>query len=284
MAPPTFNDLGKQARDLFNKNYHLGIVKLDVKTKTPSGLEFNVNGTSNNDTGRVLAFLETKHTMKDLGLTFKEKWNTDNTLNTEVTVEDTLAKGVKLGLNGSFAPQSGKKTGTVKLGFKHDAVNVNSDVDLDYGGVIAKGGLVLSYQGWLAGVQLELDQSKNKLNRTNFAIGYEAPEFVLHTSLNDGHEFSGSVYQKINDQLETGIQMGWSSSAAQSSTKFGMGCVYKLDGDTSLRAKVNTNSLIGLGFTHRLRKGISLTLCAQIDGKNFNQGGHKLGMGFELEA
>lgn len=30
--------------------------------------------------------------------------------------------------------------------------------------------------------------------------------------------------------------------------------------------------------------GVKVTLSALIDGKNFNTGGHKVGMGFELEA
>ena len=30
--------------------------------------------------------------------------------------------------------------------------------------------------------------------------------------------------------------------------------------------------------------GVKLTLSALVDGKNFNSGGHKVGMGFELEA
>lgn len=50
------------------------------------------------------------------------------------------------------------------------------------------------------------------------------------------------------------------------------------------QAKVNNTSQIGLGITHRLRQGITLSLSTMIDGKNFNQGGHKLGLGFELEA
>ena len=41
------------------------------------------------------------------GLTFTEKWTTENVLNTEITVEDQLTKGLKLGLDTSFAPQTG---------------------------------------------------------------------------------------------------------------------------------------------------------------------------------
>lgn len=34
----------------------------------------------------------------------------------------------------------------------------------------------------------------------------------------------------------------------------------------------------------RVSAGVKVTLSALIDGKNFNAGGHKVGMGFELEA
>ena len=37
MAPPTYGDLGKSSRDVFGKGYHFSLIKLDVKTKTPSG-------------------------------------------------------------------------------------------------------------------------------------------------------------------------------------------------------------------------------------------------------
>jgi len=282
MAPPNYADLGKQARDLFAKNYHFGLVKLDVKTKTPSGVEFTVNGTSNSDTGRVTASLETKYAFKDWGVTLKEKWNTDNTLATEVSIEDQILQGSKLALNTTFAPQSGKKTATLKSAFKLDYLHANADVDFDYVGAIVHGSAVLGYQGWLAGAQLSFDPAKSKLSKTNFALGYQNGDFVLHTNVNDGQEFGGSVYQRVNSRLESGIHLAWSSG--NNTTRFGLGCIYKLDSDSSLRAKVNNASQVGLGFTHRLRPGISLTLNALIDGKNFNQGGHKLGLGFDLEA
>jgi voltage-dependent anion channel protein 2 len=282
MAPPTYNDLGKQARDLFSKNYHFGLVKLDVKTKTPTGVDFTVNCVSNNDTGRVNSALETKYLVKDYGLTLREKWNTDNILTSEVTFEDKLLKGFKLSGNLSFAPQSGKKTGAVKAAFKTDALHINSDVDLDYAGAILHGAAVLGYQGWLAGAQLSFDPAKNRLTRTNFAIGYTTPELIIHTNVDDGQKFAGSIYQKVNSQLESGVHMAWAASS--NVTTFGLGCVYKLDDNSTLRAKVSNTSQIGLGFTHRLRTGIILTLNALIDGKNFNQGGHKLGLGFDLEA
>lgn len=168
---------------IFSLCEDFGLVKLDVKTKTPSGVDFTVNGNSNNDTGRVTAALETKYLIKDYGLTMKEKWNTDNILSSEVTIEDQVVKGLKIGVNCSFAPQSGKKTGGVKTAFKTDSLHLNSDIDLDYAGALIHGSGVLGYQGWLAGAQLSFDPSKNRLTRTNFAIGFNTPEFILHTNV-----------------------------------------------------------------------------------------------------
>lgn len=107
MSPPAYSDLGKNARDVFNKGYHFGLWKLDVKTKTNSGVEFTSAGHSNQDSGKVFGSLETKYKVKEYGLTFSEKWNTDNTLTSEVAVENQLVKGLKLSFDGSFAPQSG---------------------------------------------------------------------------------------------------------------------------------------------------------------------------------
>lgn len=54
--------------------------------------EFNTSGCSNIDTGKASGNLETKYKMKELGLSFSQKWNTDNTLTTEVTVEDQVRR------------------------------------------------------------------------------------------------------------------------------------------------------------------------------------------------
>ena len=42
-----------------------------------------------------------------VGMTFKEEWNTDNILKTEIAIEDQLVNGLKLEFHTSFAPQTG---------------------------------------------------------------------------------------------------------------------------------------------------------------------------------
>lgn len=282
MSPPSYSDLGKNARDVFNKGYHFGLWKLDVKSKTNSGVEFTTAGHSNQESGKVFGSLETKYKVKEYGLTFSEKWNTDNTLTSEVAVENQLVKGLKLSFDGSFAPQSGSKTGRFKSAYSHESVRLDGDVNVDLAGPLINASAVVGYQGWLAGYQLAFDSQKSKLTGNNFAIGYTTGDFVLHTNVNDGREFGGSIYQRCSDRLETGVQLSWASGS--NATKFGIAAKYDLDQDASVRAKVNNVSQIGLGYQQKLRDGITLSLSTLIDGKNFNAGGHKIGVALELEA
>lgn len=282
MAPPSYSDLGKNARDVFNKGYHFGLWKLDVKTKTSSGVEFTSAGHSNQETGKVHASLETKYKLKEHGLTFSEKWNTDNTLTSEISVEDQLVKGLKLSFDGSFAPQTGTKNGRFKTSYSHERVRLDGDVDVKLSGPLINASGVADYQGWLAGYQLAFDTEKSSLKGNNFALGYTTGDFVLHTNVNNGNEFGGSIYQRCNDRLETGVQLSWTSG--KNETFFGVAAKYDLDKDASIRAKVNNSSLIGLAYQQKLRDGITLSLSTLIDGKQFNAGGHKIGVALELEA
>lgn len=72
--------------------------------------EFTTTGSSNTDTGKASGSLETKYKVKDYGLTFSQKWNTDNTLGTEVTMEDKVKRqhlrGEDQGIPGCFLNKS----------------------------------------------------------------------------------------------------------------------------------------------------------------------------------
>ncbi|XP_012278289.1 voltage-dependent anion-selective channel [Orussus abietinus] len=283
MAPPTYGDLGKSARDVFSKGYHFGLFKLDVKTKNASGVEFNSGGISNQDSGKVFGALETKYKIKEYGLTFSEKWNTDNTLGSEIIIADKLLQGLSIGYSCTFSPQTGSKSGKLKTTYKHEHVSTNADFDLSLTtGPLVHASAVVGYQGWLAGYQATFDSQRSKLTKNNFALGFTASDFALHTSVENGCEFGGSIYHKVKPGLEGAVNLAWNSS--NNVTQFGLGSKYDLDQDSSLRAKVNSQLQVGLGYQQKLCNGITLTLSTNIDGKNFGSGGHKLGFALELEA
>jgi len=282
MAPPQYADLGKTARDLFNKGYNYGTVKLDVKTRTKNDIDFNITGEHNNDVQKSLGTLEAKYKSAQQGLTFVEKWNTDNVLKTEVSLEDNLLQGLKLTLDTSYAPGSGKKSGVLKTAYKHDKFLLNNDFDLDLAGPVVHSSLVVGHLGWLFGLQGSFDTAKSQLTRNNFAVGYQASDFTLHTNVNDGSEVGASIYQRINSQLELGVSLSWSSVNNQ--TRFALASKYQLDKFANVQAKVNNLSQVGLSYNQQLRDGVKLIVSSLIDGKNINGGGHKLGLGLELEA
>uniref|UniRef100_A0A8C6TUM5 Non-selective voltage-gated ion channel VDAC2 n=1 Tax=Neogobius melanostomus TaxID=47308 RepID=A0A8C6TUM5_9GOBI len=280
--PPAFADLGKSAKDIFSKGYGFGLIKLDVKTKSTNGVEFKTSGSSNTDTSKVTGTLETKYKWSEYGLTFTEKWTTENTLGTEVCIEDKITKGLKLNFETTFCPNTGKKNGKVRGAYKREFLNVGLDVDLDFAGPTIHGAAVAGYEGWLAGYQMTIDSAKSKMTHSNIAVGYRTGDFQLHTIVKDGSEFGGSIYQKVNDKLETAVDLAW--SAGSNGTCFGIAAKYQLDPDASISAKVNNASLVGIGYSQSLRPGMKLVLSALVDGKNINAGGHKLGLGLELEA
>jgi len=283
MAPPTYGDLGKACKDVFNKGFYFGLFKLDCKSTTNGGVDINSGGTHTFEEGKVNGSLETKYKVPNYGLTFTEKWNTDNILSTEIACQDKVAPGLKLAVETQFSPDTGKKSGKLKAQYKH--TNVTTDLTLDGGdetNILLNGSLVLGYQGWLGGYQMAYDTNEGKISKNNFAFGYCAGDFQLHTSVDNGETFTGNLYQRVSNRLETGITLSW-TAGAENSTRFGIGARYLLDPCTAIRAKVNNFSQIGLSFEQKLRDGVTLTLSTFIDGKNFKAGGHQVGLCLELE-
>ena len=129
---------------------------------------------------------------------------------------------------------------------------------------------------------MAFDTNKSKLKKNNFALGYVKGDCTIHGNVNDGDVFGASIFQKVNPTLDTAVNVGW--VASKNETSFGIGCKYALDDSASIRAKVNNSSHVGLGYQQKLRDGVTLTLSTLIDGKNFQQGGHKVGLALELEA
>lgn len=76
-----------------------------------------------------------------------------------------------------------KKSAKLKTSYKRDFVNVGCDLDFDMAGPTVHTAAVLGFEGWLAGYQMAFDTAKSKLIKNNFALGYKAGDFQLHTSV-----------------------------------------------------------------------------------------------------
>ncbi|ESO07310.1 hypothetical protein HELRODRAFT_185462 [Helobdella robusta] len=284
MAPPSFADLGKSARDLFSKGFHFGFFKVEAKTKTNGGVEFTTGGSSSHDTGLFSGSLESKYKWKEHGATLKETWSTDNALAGELTVEDQLLEGLKLGFETKLFIASGKKSGKVKTAYKNDLVHTTLDFDVMTYGLL--GSIVFGHNGFLGGFQLNYDANKlvdkSLMSQSNVAIGYSKDDLDLFVGVKGCNEYSSSVFHKIHDDLETGIHLSWLSGTNE--TAFGFGAKYNIDRDATIKAKVDNSSRVGLSYQQKLRPGVTLTLSTLVEGKTFTAGGHKFGCALEFEA
>lgn len=83
--------------------------------------------------------------------------------------------------------------------------------------------------------------------------------FIYTFSLyrNDNKLFGGSVFQKLSDQLDLGLQVSWSSENNDSS--LAVGTQYQLNKDVKLRAKINNKSQLCLGSGIKVKDGRCLT-------------------------
>lgn len=67
---------------------------------------------------------------------------------------------------------------------------------------------------------------------------------VFSNRRNDGTEFGGSIYQKVNDNLETAVNLAW--TAGNSNTRFGIAAKYQIDADASFSVCVEKLSEVSI--------------------------------------
>jgi len=282
MGPPKFADLGKEAKDLINKDFRFGVVKLEAKTKAKDGVNFTTEGTHNTDTGNVACSLESKFKYADYGVTFSEKWNTDNVIATTISA-DKLAKGLKVDFDMTIAPITGKKSAKIKTAFDRcDNLHTTADIDFDSAGPTLHGSGVFAHKGWHAGYQASYDTGNSKLIANNISLTYKDGDFVLHSGILDASRYEGSVHHQVNDKLTAAALLHWTAGSPSSS--FTVCGKYILDDDSYVKAKLDNNLRLGLSYVQKLQAGITVTMSGLVNSKSLEQGGHKLGLGLNFDA
>lgn len=146
-VPPKFSDIGKSVNDLLNKDFPVGVAKLEVKTTAANGVVslvqcflcffpnsilkcFTVSGNQNNKTGIIAGDLKTKFVEKSRGLTVTESWSSSNVVGLEVELADSLVKGLKLSLKGNLVPSATSKSASAGVEFKKEHLFSTANLDV----------------------------------------------------------------------------------------------------------------------------------------------------------
>jgi len=286
--PPGFGDIHGPAKGVFGRGYNWGFLKLNVRSKTENGIDVSANMNSNRDSGNISGDLQTKYKWPDYGICLTEKWNTANMLNTKVDIDD-LIEGMELSINSSFSPSTGEKSGTLEASYTQEFFN--AAVELDFPDIVppelTASACIGSDEGVSGGTEVGFDSAGMNLTKCSFGARYGTSDFGLSAAVNTSfeeessdQEYFGFLYQKVNPELDAAASIQYKK--ASGAVNFSLGCQYKLDDLSSLRAKLNNAGHIGLGYTQQLREGLKATMSTLIDSKNLNNGGHKVGIGFEF--
>jgi len=281
--PVPFADIAKPANDLLTKDfYHVQAANLEVKSKAPNGVTFNVKGKSAHD-GPISGSLEGKYVDKATGLTLTQTWTTSNSLDTKLELEDNLSKGLKAEILSNYMPAKSTYGGKLNLHYKQPNVHVRSFIDL-FKGPTATFDMTLGHEGFLVGAEGGYDVQKAAMTKYSLAAGYSQGSYAAAiTATNNLSIFSASYYHKVNTEVEAGAKATW-DSAAGSNVGLEVASKYKLDPSSFAKAKINDRGIAALAYNVKLGTGVTLGLGASFDTQNLSQAAHKVGASFTFEG
>ena len=146
-------------------------------------------------------------------MTVTQTWNTANTLESKVELDNIAAQGLKAEGVFSFLPATNARGAKVNLHFKQAAFHGRAFFDL-LKGPTATVDAVIGHEGFLAGASAGYDVQKAALTGYSAAIGYVAPNYsAAVTATNNLSIFAASYYHKVNSQVEAGAKATWDSKA-----------------------------------------------------------------------
>ncbi|EXJ77688.1 hypothetical protein A1O3_09917 [Capronia epimyces CBS 606.96] len=301
--PVPFSDIAKPANDLLNKDfYHTTAANLEVKSKAPNGVVFQVKGKSAHDgpiSGSVStmiikrnfrisyingrAKIEGKYSDKATGLTLTQTWTTSNSLDTKLELEDNLTKGLKAEVLTNYLPAQSAYGGKLNLFYKQPNIHTRLFTDL-LKGPKASFDVTLGHEGFLIGAEGGYDVGKAAITRYALAAGYSQGSYAAAvTATNNLTVFSASYYHKVNAEVEAGAKATWDATAG-SNVGLEVASKYKLDPSSFAKAKINDRGIAALAYNVKLGTGVTLGLGASFDTQNLNQAAHKVGASFTFEG
>lgn len=256
MPAPHFNNLGKKAKDLFKKQYDY---KNEVKvTSKASGVKLESGGyqakglngyTKANWTDAYLGAIEIE---AHSGGTAKGQFK---------------LSGVTDGVNVTVAG-AGSGNVSVETTYEQDLISCNVKATRSAKGstgILASA--VLGLEGVSVGGQVNLDLEQLGSPK-DYNLGAEYSQKDLTASLvtsNKGEDITASYFQTVSKSLKLGSSMLVKPEAG--TRLFTFGTEYALDPATTIKAKADSNGIIGTSVTHTLANpALKLQVSAQFDG------------------
>jgi len=266
---PTYDDLGKTAKEFFSKGYYLDIFKLcGKKERAIFDVDTRLTCTHNFTDSTAVVEFETKYKYSPWGLSASSTIDTKNMLAWKLDVTDKIARGLKVALDGDFNLETAAKTAKAGATYKID----QATFDLGFSGgdennMTIGGSAVSGYNGFLGGYQFAYDTNEGVLKKNNLALGYCGNGLAAHASMDNVETLSAVLLYRLKNNMDIGLN-GTYTSGDDTKTRYGFGLRYNASPCTSFKAKIDNTRTITLACEMKATDAATVTLCAQVDGAN----------------
>jgi len=279
MSFPEFNDIGKSAKDLLEKDFNLGKTKLEAKTTSSHGVEFNTTFERTNS-DFIKGELKTKY--KQNNFTFTDTINTDTDLGLKIEAND-LIEGAKFDIDSNYNPNSGKTD--LKTGFNYKKKDViTSTGSFNVLSNKAKFDAVLGFNKFLFGAQFAFPLQNPQKSEMSAIFGYVDKEYALTLIADKGDkapQFQARYHHKISDEITVAVKTVWPTKENKLSVDFG--AQYHLDKDAYLKTRIGSNAKIDFAYVQKITKDLKASFGLSVDTHKLDAGSHQYGFGLTFE-
>jgi len=276
----SYEDFGKNTKDLLSKPYFAGTQKLSVATRTADGLKFTVEGEQKDN--KVKATLKAEFKSDPDGFSLTEKWETNNKVSIEVGLKDHLAPGLKFTLKGDFseskdAPAIG---GEVVAEYSHELAAAKVTVN-PVKGVVGLN-LTTGTAGFVGGVETTFDINNTKLGDINAKVGYIGAGYnAVASAMRNFQEFGFAYFHSVN--ASTTVAGSFELKNNTPEPVFTVGGEYKPDATSKINGKADSNGKVDFAYSFALKPGVTVGVSTQVDSAKITEGA-KVGLSLNFEA
>lgn len=281
--PVLFKDLGKRVNDLLTKEYPTSEKKVEWKGTTVNNVTVDTNFVQKAN-GSVVGTITPSYKYKPYGLNLLAEVNTARDLKVEATVENQLVDGLKL---IATAESKGADTyATFSTEYKHPLATTTTYVDFGKNaGTTIKGTSVFGSQGFFLGLSgeyfLENPEATKKDNKSalkNFqtTVAYATKEFDASVfgrliADKDKNELGFTYFHNVNTDLSIGTEVVFDTANSNVKPKLTLGSQYKLHDDTVVKAKFDTEGVLGFSYAQKFNKSSKLLIGASVNTNKLNE-------------
>jgi len=221
----------------------------------------------------IMSKLTAKTKMQNLDI--EASIDQTGTIKGEATYPD-ISPGLKLSVAGELeGGKNAKDIPAPKVSgeFVKDNMCATATIEgnsLDVGGVVEAGEVLL-------GATTTYDSGSGKLSDPSFAGRYKGDGFALTALLKGlkGDDIVGTYTQSVNSDLDV------AGSFETSGNKFAVGAAYKLDGDSAVRGKLNSDGILNVGYSRSTTAGSSVNAGLEVNTNDLDN--RKLGVSLTIQ-